>query len=560
VRYGTDPDLLADDTSIRTANGSFGQFQLTVTGLQPATTYYFAAFASTEGGTFHGATLSFQTAVMAPTITTTVGKIWSTSVVAGGMISADGGAPVTARGVVLGLALLPTIHTGNRVDAGAGIGAFNVWFSNLLPGRVYYVRAYAITQTTVTYGNTIAITTPYPQLRGRVVAVAAGYNHSLFVMRDGSLWAMGNNAYGQLGDGTISSRSLPVKVADGVVSAAAGLNMSFFIRRDGSLWAMGDNNNGRLGDGTNRARRTPVQVEDQVRAVAAFNHAVILTKDGRAWLTGQGGYQRLVEIGSGIKAVAMAERPLFIDFFGSLWSTMNAHVFAPQLIDREVAHAAGGNGHVLYIKEDGSLWGVGNNGVGQLGDGTTYSRYAPVRITGDVRAVCGGGGHSLFIMTDGSLWATGGNYSGQLGNGTLVDRHLPVQIAAGVIAAAAGNEHSLFVKQDGSLWVVGSNADGQLGIGTAITNHSTAIPIVVPLAFDPASLYSSCKWTDWFGWYDDAAWPWIWDYQAEQWLRVVDEGPEDVWLWSHATQAWYWTRTDIFPATFSLADSAWHID
>ena len=87
------------------------------------------------------------------------------------------------------------------------------------------------------------------------------YYHSLFIKSDGSLWAMGNNNYGQLGDGTTTQRSSPVQiVSSGVVQVAAGFEHSLFIKSDGSLWAMGNNIYGRLGDGTTTQRSSPVQI------------------------------------------------------------------------------------------------------------------------------------------------------------------------------------------------------------------------------------------------------------------------------------------------------------
>ncbi len=81
-----------------------------------------------------------------------------------------------------------------------------------------------------------------------------------------------------------------------------------------------------------------------------------------------------------------------------------------------------------------------------------------------VTQVAAGGGHSLLLGSDGSLWAMGANYFGQLGDGTLRNRDIPEQIvASGVIAIAAGGAHSLFLKSDGSLWSMGWNSNGQLG-------------------------------------------------------------------------------------------------
>jgi alpha-tubulin suppressor-like RCC1 family protein len=70
--------------------------------------------------------------------------------------------------------------------------------------------------------------------------VAAGYDHSLFLKRDGTVWAVGGNKYGQLGDGTNESRSTAVQVngMKDVVGIAANGVHSLFLKRDGTVWAV----------------------------------------------------------------------------------------------------------------------------------------------------------------------------------------------------------------------------------------------------------------------------------------------------------------------------------
>jgi hypothetical protein len=139
--------------------------------------------------------------------------------------------------------------------------------------------------------------------------------------------------------------------------------------------------------------------------------------------------------------------------------------------------------HSLFLKSDGSLWVMGYNVNGQLGDGTFNNTNRPEQIVGsNVTAIAAGEYHSLFVKSDGSLWVMGYNKNGQLGDGTTNNINHPEQIlSSNITAIAAGFGHSLFLKSDGSLWAMGDNLDGQLGDGTySQTNRPEQIVAGIP--------------------------------------------------------------------------------
>ena len=285
-----------------------------------------------------------------------------------------------------------------------------------------------------------------------VASVAAGNRHTLFVKADGTLWAAGWNAYGQLGDGTTTDRSNPLQIATGVAKVAAGGGISFFIKTDGTLWAMGWNYAGELGDGTTTDRHTPVQIATGVASVSAGgSYAVFVKTDGTLWGMGANNY-------------------------GSLGDGTTTDRHTPVQIASGVLSASAA-AQTLFVKTDGTLWVTGYNGSGQLGDGTTTTRFTPVQVASGVTAVACGGEFSLFLKTDGTLWGMGANNYGQLGDGTTTERHSPVQIATGVARVAAGESHALFVKSDGTLWSMGDNYYGESCMGRS--GGSSIIPLQV---------------------------------------------------------------------------------
>jgi alpha-tubulin suppressor-like RCC1 family protein len=310
-------------------------------------------------------------------------------------------------------------------------------------------------------GSFAVTATPAKVMTG-VAAVAAGDRHSLVLKADGSLWSFGSNANGELGRVSrgISGAedSTPLQVMSGVKAVAAGALHSLVLKTDGSLWAFGSNAYGQLGVATNAgvdvANSTPMQVMTEVRAVAAGRyHSLVLKADGSLWTFGTNGSGEL-------------GRPLDV----ATLSTIYGQNPTPTQVMTGVRSIAAGGTHSLALKDDGSLWGFGANGSGELGLGATAAAFAfrtPTQVMTGVRAMAAGALHSLALKADGSLLSFGFNGTGQLGSTPTSDPvFTPTKVMTDVTEVAAGGYHTLVLKADGSLWAFGANTYGQLGTTT----------------------------------------------------------------------------------------------
>ena len=118
-------------------------------------------------------------------------------------------------------------------------------------------------------------------------AVAAGEDHSVAMKTDGTLWAWGDNRYGQIGDGTTTQRNAPVRIGMGWTAVSAGGYNTIAIKEGGTIWIWGDNRYGQIGDGTNVNRTSPVRIGMGWTAVSAGGFHTVATKgDGNIWAWG----------------------------------------------------------------------------------------------------------------------------------------------------------------------------------------------------------------------------------------------------------------------------------
>ncbi len=296
--------------------------------------------------------------------------------------------------------------------------------------------------------------------------VSVGTNHTVAIKSDGTLWAWGQNTSGQLGDGNSGAWahvSSPVQIGTSSWSVvAAGVSHTLAVRTDGALFAWGGNTNGQLGDdtaGAAGAKSSPVQIgtSSWTAVVAGASNSAAVRSDGQLFVWG-GNSQSQV----GDRTTVDRSSPVILTAkYTSNW-----------------AKIAIGQYHSAIINQNGAayLWGLNANG--QLGNNSTATARTPdLNPIGSWTALALGDIHTVGLKSDGSLWAWGGNGWGQLGDGTVASRSSPVQIGTSSWSAvAAGFSHTLAVRADGALFAWGHNTTGQLGDSTS-TNKSSPVQI-----------------------------------------------------------------------------------
>jgi len=324
-----------------------------------------------------------------------------------------------------------------------------------------------------------------PPEQWREVSVSrtpAASAHVLAIRTDGTLWAWGSNTRGQLGDGTTTNREDPVQISTAIdwVEIAAGEFHSMARKSNGLLFVWGGNSYGQLGFGPifndpdldiRTSIQTPFDANPYIAIAAGKAHSHAIRSDGTLWAWGIGNSDTNggIELGilvNGLPPIGVIA-PTQVgtaDGWSDLFGGYNA-TFAL----RNTATQTG----QLWV------WGSGGN----LGTGNGVEEI-PARVgTGvgwvDVSvASTSSSAHTLGLKDDGTLYGWGNNYQGgQLGlplydgQGSFlfpnIKKDLPtaLEVPDTFLAIGAGEEFSAVVDADGFLLTAGINDVGQLANG-----------------------------------------------------------------------------------------------
>ncbi len=298
----------------------------------------------------------------------------------------------------------------------------------------------------------------------QAIQVSAGGSHSLAVGSDGYAYAWGYNNNGQLGDNIARNSTAPMLVRDPAspndsskglkaTQVSAGGSHSLAVGSDGNAYAWGSDYYGQLGDGTTSSRNAPVRVKTPDRKtypdlpadftylqVSAGNaHSLAVGSDGNAYAWGYNGNGQL---GNGTISYSGQSTPVRV-------RTPDRKTYPDLPADFTYLQVSAGNAHSLAVGSDGNAWAWGCNGSGELGNNSYSSSSVPVRVRdpasptdkskGLQAAQVSAGYHdSLAVGSDGNAYAWGSNGYGQLGDNTTNTRRAPVPVSFNLALVITG--------------------------------------------------------------------------------------------------------------------------
>jgi len=298
-----------------------------------------------------------------------------------------------------------------------------------------------------------------------VVAIAAGGKHTLALTNNGDVFSWGENEDGQLGNGSYVSRNTPTPnpVFNEAKAIDAGWHFTAVIKENGDVYTWGNNQRGQIGDDSNTHRNTPTLnpiFSDAKAIAAAWHHMAALKENGDVYTWGAN------------------DR-------GQLGDGLNTHrnTPTPNPVLSDIKSISVGHEHTIALKENGDVHTWGYNWHGQLGNGENRhtDRRTPTTtpVLSGAKAISGGFYHTVALTENGDVHAWGKNENGQLGNGSVADRSTAGEnpVISEAAAISAGGDHTAMMNIYGEIYTWGDNAFGQLGIA-AFNNRYTAPQLI----------------------------------------------------------------------------------
>ena len=246
-----------------------------------------------------------------------------------------------------------------------------------------------------------------------IVAISAGFFHSLFLDSNGKVFSCGLNYDGQLGLNHTEETSILTLIdyLQNIVAISAGCGHSICLDDKGSVWSFGNNESGQLGLNDRIKTFKPERIVDlpnieKISTRQYADHTMMLDHDGKVWVCGNNYHGRL-----GLGDELNRNKPTQIRNL-------------PKILDISAGY------HSIMLDENGEVWTCGDNSHGELGLNDREYRNVPTKVQLDFRVteINAGYATSLMIDEEGNLWGCGSNESGKLGLGEINRALVPTRI------------------------------------------------------------------------------------------------------------------------------------
>jgi alpha-tubulin suppressor-like RCC1 family protein len=317
--------------------------------------------------------------------------------------------------------------------------------------------------------------------------VAAGGQHSLALLDDGTVLAWGNQEFGALGNGLTGAadKGTPLVASglgagSGVIAISSTGAHNLALRSDGSVLSWGYNSDGQLGDGTFTTRAVAAVIPgltDVVGISAGSYFSLALKSDGSVWAWGANNVGQLGVPNPASAGIANSTRPIAVPGLGA---------------GSGVVQVAAGLSHAIARTDDDRVYSWGpDKWVAPMTNLIIQPAHLVAGITGHVVDIDAGGLDSLAAMADGSMLAWGDASYGRGCNGAppYRDSAGPTDFGpgAGVVEVEAGYQSTLVRLADGSVFGCGYDGNNELGTGVGgVISGSGAVVQLHPIAVDGA--------------------------------------------------------------------------
>ncbi|MDQ1122837.1 Ig-like domain-containing protein [Microbacterium trichothecenolyticum] len=343
-----------------------------------------------------------------------------------------------------------------------------------------------------------------------VSVISGGAASAYALLADGTVKAWGSNSIGALGDGSSTNRSAPVSVIglSGHVITAIGEGMrnwnQYYITGDSTLAVNVDAfvSAGQAGSVQAKVMAGSTGVGGASISLSATGSAVLGASSGATASSGvfqttvtpeawtRPGTVLSVSAVSGPNSARAAFSVLGANYLASgrqqggaagvNWTSTPTQGLT--LFPSPVKQIVGGDASLAALLKDGTVWTAGDNGYGQLGDGSgVSSRNAWGKVPGlsGVTQLAAGRNHFYALMSDKTLKAWGPNWYGNLGDGTTTDSAIPVAVRnlTNVAQIAAGSWNGYALLADGTVWAWGENSWGGAVGNNSATDQYTPVKV-----------------------------------------------------------------------------------